>query len=88
MKLGKVTSNDPYIRTTIKLRQSTANQLELYQDYYKKVYGDEITLNTLLEEVARAFLRDDKGFQKFESEQITSLGSNDSPKPVAKKEQA
>ena len=67
MKLGKVTNNDPLERPSISLHASAVQQLHAYRAYYKGVHGDEITLSTLLEEIAKRFLREDRDFQKFYS---------------------
>ena len=64
MKLGKVTSNDPFIRLSVSIRQSTSDQIEEYRAYYKAVYGDDIDRSQLVGEVLRKFMTEDKEFVK------------------------
>jgi len=64
MKLKKVTSNDPTVRLSVSIRQSTQDLLDQYRAHYKATYGEEIKESQLVEEILREFIAGDKAFLK------------------------
>ena len=75
MRLKKVTSNDAPVRLSASVRKSVLTTLEQYQQYYLETYGDPIKQAQLLEEVLRAFFKEDKDFQKYLAAGIKSPSS-------------
>jgi len=67
MKLQKVTKNDPIERLAVGIHQSVNNDLKKYQEFYKSVHGEEIPMGLMVEEMLKAFIAEDKNFQKFKS---------------------
>ncbi|MDR5729915.1 MAG: DUF2274 domain-containing protein [Terriglobia bacterium] len=65
MKLGRVTNVDPYEALgNMRLRRSVKAKLKAYQEFYKGTYGDEASLNELIEGIVRQFLDEDKEFRQ------------------------
>lgn len=83
LKLPKITANDPIERLAVGVKQSTLNLLKQYQSLYKEAYGEEIPLSTLVDDVLRRFILEDKEFvktlnskqPKVKSEQSSSVMS-------------
>lgn len=65
VKIGRITKNDPIVRTSIGFHQSFVDDLKSYLELYKETYGDELSQAQLIEEVMTKFMDSDKDFQKF-----------------------
>ncbi len=83
MKLGKVTSNDPIERQALGFHKSTVQQLQHYRSYYQAVHGDDITMSLLVEEICKRFMREDRGFHKFEEQNPDPAKSSENSAPTA-----
>ena len=75
IKLGKVTKNDPLKRLALSVHSSTLADLEQYRAFYHQEFNEEISMSLLVEEMAKRFMREDKGFQKFLAAQRNSTAS-------------
>ena len=64
MKLAKAVSNEPSERFAISMKASAHASLKSYQDFYRQTYGEDITMNQLVENMLVEFMKDDKDFQK------------------------
>jgi hypothetical protein len=64
MKLAKVSANEPSERFAVSMKVSAHNSLKAYQEFYKATYGEEISLNQLIENMLVDYMKDDKDFQK------------------------
>lgn len=64
LKLPKITATDPIERLSVGLKQSTVNMLKNYQAAYAEVYGEEIPTSTLVDDIIRRFISEDKAFLK------------------------
>lgn len=65
MKLPKITKTDPLERLAVGIHQTVNNDLKRYQEFYKSVTSEDIPMGTMVEEMLKRFLAEDKDFQKF-----------------------
>lgn len=64
MKMKKVSQKDRSRTLKVGVRESTAELLDQYKDYYKTVHGEEISQARLVDEMLLQFMQDDKAFIK------------------------
>jgi len=65
MKLTRLPAHEKTVKHSFAFRQSTASQLQQYQEMYKEVTGADVPLKDVVEQMLLDFMRDDKDFQKF-----------------------
>lgn len=91
MKLPRIAGNESTVKVGFSFKESTANLLEKYQDFYQSVVGGEKpTLKDVVEAMLLHYMADDKAFQKFVrdsgapvKERRAPVPSKDSPQAVA-----
>lgn len=80
MRLKKVPEKDPKRRLSVSIRGSVLLKLQRYRAYYKEVYGSEIDLAVLLEEIVNEYIDGDTKFKKSNaanSEQVLDAELDD-----------
>jgi hypothetical protein len=80
MKLTRLPAHEKTVKHSFAFRQSTASQLQQYQEMYKEVTGAEVPLKDVVEQMLLDFMTDDKAFQKrlrqkLEAEQAAAAGA-------------
>ena len=70
MLLKKVVKESK-VQVSCKIDESLHEDLLLYKDLYKSVYGEEVSMNVVVEELLKTVLAKDKDFQKFKKQNRT-----------------
>ena len=65
-KLKNLTvQNDPMERLTVNLHLSVLDKLTLYKQFYEKSLGGKLQLNSIVEEMLKTVMDEDKDFKTF-----------------------
>lgn len=65
IKLPKAPTVDPVERVSFSLRKSSIEMINAYRDAYENAYGEKINLSSLVEDMLKGFMTEDKAFMKF-----------------------
>lgn len=65
IKLPKAPTADPVERVSFSLRKSSIEMINAYRDAYEDAYGEKINLSSLVEDMLKGFMSEDKAFMKF-----------------------
>lgn len=83
--LGPIHDEDKLVRRPLSLHESTLERIENYMNFYEEVYGARPKFNLLVEEMVKAFISNDRGFQKFERDAEKSTQAKSLKKDPADK---
>ena len=76
IKLKRLPGKERVVRMTFTAEESLANDLAQYCAYYESVYGDTVKEPTLIPNIIKGFLAEDKGFQKYRADVASKASAN------------
>tara|TARA_B100002049_G_scaffold229110_1_gene204314 strand:+ start:53057 stop:53272 length:216 start_codon:yes stop_codon:yes gene_type:complete len=69
MLLKKVVK-EAKVPMSCKVDESLHDDLVLYKDLYKSVYGEDVAMNVVVEELLKTVLGKDKDFQRYKKQNL------------------